>query len=536
MVLAYALSKAQGLISLLAKSFLWQTPHGMEDTESPLAAEEQQEPQQPGPQQPGPLSRELQACEASQAADKENQEPQQQQQFLASSACQPDAEEQQQPQRLQAPAATQAGAEKRRRAEARDHRFRFQSHCRCSPTHLNSESFLLVPTDSGAYLSARHFVCPRARHAELAAARISNLPLAEQWSTQLRLEDTRLRYLRRRLGQLDITRAYGLAPLVATAGAQVYTTTVGARTHAVKVAGSATALLHEYDTQNEVYLAMRRLWRLSRGTRRAGMPASEHRPVIPKATYLVSSKADETGRLGFVMDYMLPLRDPYRSFLARKYLHPDALAAIVEQPGWETLSLLPHMGETRPELDELSIRVRDRPVYLDTIFAELGARGVKSLASSMGATLAVLHWGCQSDAKGVKFQFGRTSRSHFAVWMYGFGDCANFSPGAGDLAMRLAKVACQSPFWPRPASAHGFGGEDEAPEYITLAWRAFAKTYLRTSRAIAEYMEPFGWMPELSLMNGGRLVIFTEVIQALKESWRLVPAGTQDPEGTQHWA
>ncbi|POR32189.1 Uncharacterized protein TPAR_07624 [Tolypocladium paradoxum] len=558
MILAYAFAKAYELVSLLASSLLRQTPQGMGDAESPRAAEEQQQSQQPGL-----LSWRSQAAEASRAADEEQPQPKQPSLFSqqpgvlsqhsqASEVPQGDAGEQQQPQqpsplsqRLQASAAAQAAAEKRRREEARDHRFRFQSHCRCSPEHLNSEAFLLVPTESGAYLSAKHFVCSQARHVDMAAARINNLPLAEQWAIQLRLEGSRLRHLRKGLKQLDITRAYGLAPLVDTTRAQVFTTTVGTKTHVVKLTGSATALLNEYDVQNEVSHAMNLLWRLSRGTRRAGMPTSEHRPVIPKATYLVSSKADETGKRGFVMDYILPLRDPYRSFLARKYLHPGALAGIMAQPDWETLTLLPHMGETRPEQDDLSIRVRDRPVHLDTMFAELGAKGVRNLASNMGATLAVLHWGCQSDAKGVKFQFGLTSKSHPAVWLYDFGDCANFDPAADDLATRLAKVACQSPFWPRPVSAHGFGREDPVPECITLAWRAFAKTYLGTSRAIAEFMGPSRWMPELARKHGRRLVIFTEFIQAFKESWRLAPVGTPEPasrvagpriEGNQHRA
>ncbi|KND86959.1 hypothetical protein TOPH_08408 [Tolypocladium ophioglossoides CBS 100239] len=557
---AYAFAKARALVSLLAKCFLWQPLQGMEGAKlTPTAEAQQQE------QQPCLPSRGLQASRASQAADEERPQQQQpsllaerpsllSQQWPASAASQTDAEEQQRPQQpslpsqvLQASEAAQAaGAEKQRREEARDHRFRFQSHCRCSPKHLNSEAFLLVPTDSGASLSATHFVCPQADHVEMAAARINNVPLAEQWAIQLRLEGTRLRHLRKRLKQLDITRAYALEPLVDTARAQVYTTTVGTKTHVIKLTGSATALLNEYDVQNEVFRAMHHLWRLSRGARPTGMPPSERRPVVPKATYLVSSKADETGKLGLVMDYMLPLRDPYRSFLARKYLHPDALASIMAQPGWETLTLLLHMGETRPEFDELSIRVRDRPVYLDPIFAELGPKGVRNRASSMGATLAVLHWGCQLDAKGVKFQVGLTSKSHFAVWLYDFGDCANFDPAAEDLATRLAEVASPSPFWPRPASAHGFGREDEVPEYITVAWRAFAKTYLGTSMAVAQFLGPSGWMPQLPRKNGGRLVVFTEFIQAFKKSWRLASAGTRAPparrvggpqiEGHQHQA
>lgn len=232
----------------------------------------------------------------------------------------------------------------------------------------------------------------------------------------------------------------------------------------------------------------------------------ERRPSVPRASYLVSTSTNAFGCKGFLMDYVQPLQPAYRVFLARRYLHPSVHEAIMTHPGWEMLSLLAYPGKTRPGADKLSIRVHSRPVHVDTLLAEVGRRGLEALAMKMGVTLAVLHWGCQLDARGTKFQFGLTATGQATLWMLDFGGCQPFDLDDDGLPTTLARAIAGSPFWPRAPLAHGFTHDDEAPESVTLAWRAFSKSYINASFCLIEMLLPQGWMPELAQRVGGGLL------------------------------
>ena len=100
----------------------------------------------------------------------------------------------------------------------------------------------------------------------------------------------------------------------------------------------------------------------------------------------------------------------------------------------------------------------------------------------MGAALAILHWKCNLDARGVGFKIGRILRHFVGLILENPKDVQSFDPESF-CAQSLALQIVSNPTWPRPVSVLlPEQGQDIAIFY--RAWESFSDAYLSASERL----------------------------------------------------
>ena len=157
------------------------------------------------------------------------------------------------------------------------------------------------------------------------------------------------------------------------------------------------------------------------------------------------------------------------------------------------------MGDLQPLADRWQTELRDRPAYIDQLYAE--RVDICSLASSMGSALGALHWACGIDAAGVDFMLGCDKSGHVQLWLIDFANCKPFRRTARAVTTHLVNAVMQNgACWPRWI---------DSPAYRD-AWATFRRAYLEMSVHIftddnegtATAFLPLLFINELEAMRG----------------------------------
>ncbi|KOS18210.1 hypothetical protein ESCO_003223 [Escovopsis weberi] len=175
---------------------------------------------------------------------------------------------------------------------------------------------------------------------------------------------------------------------------------------------------------------------------------------------------------GYFMEYICPLSQHHAKYLIRRYLARSAQSRALACPSQKPPHFLPRvfLGDLMPLGDQWNAELHDRPAYLDHLLAERVE--ISYLAASMGATLAILHWACGIDARGVEFVLGRDVRGHVQFWLIDFSDCRSFKRTATAATRQLVDaVVHNEPFWPRWINICG----------LRELWGRFRDAYLEVS-------------------------------------------------------
>ncbi|PTB45293.1 uncharacterized protein TrAFT101_000752 [Trichoderma asperellum] len=155
-----------------------------------------------------------------------------------------------------------------------------------------------------------------------------------------------------------------------------------------------------------------------------------------------------TDASGYFMEYIRPLNEHHTKYLIKRYLTRSAQCQALSTGQSKHFLAKVYLGDTKPLSDPWNTNMHDRPAYLDHLLAERVE--VSYLAASMGATLAILHWSCGVDARGVEFVLGRDARGHVQFWLIDFADCAAFPKTPEAVTTQLVDAVMDNePFWPR---------------------------------------------------------------------------------------
>lgn len=239
--------------------------------------------------------------------------------------------------------------------------------------------------------------------------------------------------------------------------------------------------------------AVKRQYELQRLTRNAfsvatqGLPRHRLRYILPhiptcyeyfddistakvNTTFLDDSMAHSSA---YSMEYIRAISVPYTKYLLQKHLEPASFQSTWPIMRSKGMRLKAYLGATKPSDYKFTDAIHDPPAYLDDMFAEKA--DVDRLAASTGAGLAILHWICGLDARGVKLILGNDRSSRLNIWLVNFERCQLFIPTADGLESQLVDAICDNePFWPRHADGNGLGN----------VWLSFAQAYLDVSKRL----------------------------------------------------
>ncbi|KAF4979113.1 hypothetical protein FZEAL_4603 [Fusarium zealandicum] len=278
-------------------------------------------------------------------------------------------------------------------------------------------------------------------------------------------------------------KEYQLTKLVSTLRAKIYTTQFGSRTYVAKLGNNPNPndVANELQCHEQVYERMRELW--GRATpdlwdptpRRISIPSPHSKIVIRTRSGLTSVFG------GFTMDYIPPLHPHHARGLVHIWISPGLQDLVLKNPNMSQVRLEIRMGELSPYGEPKSTRVVSRPAYINQLWHEAG-ESVFEWANTMGVTLAILHWGCNLDARGVKFLLG-TKRDSVHLWMTGFDDCEHFDK-ATCTSQSLVSAMIGNPAWPRPVFGVSVDPENDPDGVVASTWDAFSKSYLVASKSL----------------------------------------------------
>ncbi|KAK7424548.1 hypothetical protein QQZ08_008558 [Neonectria magnoliae] len=294
--------------------------------------------------------------------------------------------------------------------------------------------------------------------------------------------------LRNRLGRLfnsfplvnDQTQeqTFELKKIAVTEKSRVFTTELGNKKVAVKLYDRSYGAASEFEVHADVYNQIGALWPSVREyVHHSRLP----RPRVPRPVAAVSQRRrlGTAAVEGFMMEYIEPLYYQQRRMLIRKFLDPQLHQAALDYPGFSEMRLRVHLGEMSSFLDHQSGRLQDRPVYFNQLWEEC-ADCLPSWSGMMGAALAILHWDCGLDGRGVEFRLG-VYRSQNQIWMSDFGDCAPIEQTPAYVESTLADAVMENPTWPRPPTAPSLSQMSDPSGVLPRTWELFRRSYMSAS-------------------------------------------------------
>ncbi|KAK7409624.1 hypothetical protein QQX98_008219 [Neonectria punicea] len=301
-------------------------------------------------------------------------------------------------------------------------------------------------------------------------------------------QDIRDPPLRNRLGRLfnsfplvnDQTQeqTFQLKKIAVTEKSRVFTTELGNKKVAVKLCDKSYGAASEFEVHADVYNQIGALWPSVREyVHQSRLP----HPRVPRPVAAVSQRRrlGTSAVEGFMMEYIEPLYYQQRRMLIRKFLDPQLHEVALAYPGFSEMRLRVHLGEISSFLDHQSGRLQDRPVYFDQLWEEC-ADCVPGWSGMMGAALAILHWDCGLDGRGVEFQLG-VYKNRNQIWMSDFGDCAPIEQTHVYVESTLVDAVMENPTWPRPATAPSLSQMSDPGEVLSRTWKLFRSSYMSAS-------------------------------------------------------
>ncbi|KAH8729782.1 hypothetical protein BGZ61DRAFT_529925 [Ilyonectria robusta] len=297
--------------------------------------------------------------------------------------------------------------------------------------------------------------------------------------------------LRNRLGKFlgslfdgqDDEPSFLLKQMAVTDKSRVYTTQIGPRTKVVKLFNEPLDANNELAAHIRVYNKLKEHWPAVQNivVKDSQFPI----PKVPRPGPTVFQRkrlGTSTTAEGFMMEYIHPLHPHHCRALIKKYLDPRLHKAAFEHAGFSGMRLSVRMGEIRPELDRQTGELQDRPVFFDQLWKE-SSSWVPCWVVMMGATLAIIHWACGLDAKGVEFQMG-TYKNHNFLWLSDFGDCTRIEPSSECATSHMVDTIMDNSTWPRPATARSLSQLPDPDRVLPQMWAKFRCAYLKTSAAV----------------------------------------------------
>lgn len=166
---------------------------------------------------------------------------------------------------------------------------------------------------------------------------------------------------------------------------------------------------------------------------------------------------------GFLMEHIGMLPSPYER----------------EDGGLEMVKPMVKLGKLRLERERRVCRSGRMAIYLDEIWNK-SIILVNPCAAQMGAVLAIIHWSCLIDARGVEFQIAPCG-TNTELWVTDFGDCTSMKLRVGYVKTCLVDAALENSSWPRPRQAFSLRNFDMPEGIADQIWNTFKETYMVVS-------------------------------------------------------
>ncbi|KAF4451455.1 hypothetical protein F53441_5547 [Fusarium austroafricanum] len=308
-----------------------------------------------------------------------------------------------------------------------------------------------------------------------------------------------------RIMPVEPIREYQLTSLPPNTGSNMYTIQVGCRTRAVKLSNCSDCIKTEVRNHRSIQAGIRIHWYTATqafrktktkiypgpcdpesgtaktlcGTKHVSLPTI----CVPNFEAEILEQGAETVTKGIVTRFIRPLNGAHARALVNTFLDPSIREAALNDPDLNNVRLRVFLGEVAPPDDAKSPRLLSRPVYLDQIIHEAG-ECIKQWAQQMGAALAVIHWCCHLDAKGIKFYLGTGCRNRPKLWMTNFGGCQPPVSDTSQAAYDLAEIISDNPAFPRcPFPSTTKDTKDQYNHKLKI-YHVFVEAYLAASRDI----------------------------------------------------
>lgn len=305
-----------------------------------------------------------------------------------------------------------------------------------------------------------------------------------------------------------------LVELIKTPHSHLFTTKINRRTYVVKLYSHPDENI-EQKNHIHIFRTIENIWDIvTKDLKWLHMKCLPIRvTAAANQIQVYQHKGLSTAHAGYIMERIEPMNPIYLRALAKIWLKKTVHSTIEQDPHLSEVRLQVRMGEPRKEQDFTSTQVWNRPVYLDQLYHEAG-RDIFSWSMSMGATLAILHWACRLDAKGVRFQMGM-DRGEVYMWVSNFGECRPFDPHnmSTSVLNRLINAVKDNPCWPRPHFAPSYRIMEDPSRELSRIWQIFQHGYLHASTRIVNGQEG---VPSVMLV---RMPGF--YMQKLESSWRM---------------
>lgn len=201
---------------------------------------------------------------------------------------------------------------------------------------------------------------------------------------------------------------------------------------------------------------------------------------------------------GYMMEYIHPLSEHHTKYLVRRHLTKSVQDRAVRSLKNGHFIAKVYLGDIKPLSDRWNANLHGRAAYVDHLSSERVE--VRALAATMGATLAILHWSCGVDGRGVEFVLGRDNRGIVQLWLIDFADCKRFllSPD-GVTTQLVGAVMDNEPFWPRDMNIQGVG---DLWGYFRNAYMEVSGYIMRNERRRGIKRLPPLFMDELEKLRG----------------------------------
>jgi hypothetical protein len=206
-----------------------------------------------------------------------------------------------------------------------------------------------------------------------------------------------------------------------------------------------------------------------------------------------------------ISERIQPLSRPVRETLIHKFCPVQLQDTIKADRDNEDCIARVYLGRRRFRPESATRRkqffsLRNYPLHLDQM-EEMGGVDTLAYAGIMAETLAMMHWGAQTDANDVEFvlasppvststppaealdstTFSSETLGEHAMWVLDF-DCANIiSMDEAGVDQAVAAFWRNDPYYPRP------GGSNE---HEKLLWKTFRTRFLEASLAVLRWDNP----------------------------------------------
>ncbi|KAJ4139794.1 hypothetical protein NW768_001138 [Fusarium equiseti] len=262
------------------------------------------------------------------------------------------------------------------------------------------------------------------------------------------------------------------------------------KSHTVKL---GDAIHQQYHVHLRIHVAFHENWKrvashlAARRCNKLGMPQAFTREKKkysflkwPIVLFKLNDPEDEQKLVGFGQERFQNLHPHHIRALVRTFCCPSIRDTMLNNPKLHDLTIWVQFGLMSPP-DEAVNTDMDRFAYLDQVWQAAPSR-IARWAKMMGASLAIIHWKCNLNARGVNFKVARILRHFVGLVLTNVKRVQPFDP-EGLCAQSLALQIVNNPTWPRPVSAFP-PQQTQVTELIAFVWESFSDAYLSASKKL----------------------------------------------------